>query len=178
MLATLFGFPLMLAALAWLLRRAARDGAKLGDALPTIRLLRQGAGPIFAEVTIDNQNDSAASAIVSARPAARLSRLASGEVAHRTRRTPTTHPDAVEVGGREVRTWLVPVDAPAAHAVRAVRVTVRIDQVEARTRIVSRVLPPRTISTEQTTPLFPVDATEIPRLAEHAPVAQWQRQAT
>ena len=139
----LFGFflstLLALGAVAALFRVGVNDGDRFGDARVDIRLIRTAAeGALFAEVVIDNQNDSPV--VVSAR--ARAASLAAVMMLDaQTRRTALRHRDRLDdellgaVEGRARCRFLLPLAATA--GTRALRVTAIVDQVGGRTRLVT-----------------------------------------
>jgi hypothetical protein len=140
----LFGFflstLLALGAVAALFRVGVNDGDRFGDARVDIRLIRTAAeGALFAEVVIDNQNDSPV--VVSAR--ARAASLAAVVMLDaQTRRTALRHRDCLDddellgaVEGRARCRFLLPLAATA--GTRALRVTAIVDQVGGRTRLVT-----------------------------------------
>lgn len=131
-----------------------RDGDRPGDARVTVRAIRaaqaaqahpDGLAPgaaVFAEIVVDNRHDSAVMVSAQTRPA---SVLALPFVASGGRRTALTHRrrlDGVEllgaVDGRGIRRYLLPLTQT--HG--AVRVTVSVDQLALRTRLVSATLLP------------------------------------
>ncbi|HEY0246864.1 MAG TPA: hypothetical protein VGC45_01265 [Gryllotalpicola sp.] len=160
-----------------LIRPRHRDSELFGDALVRVRLFRTESPEepwLYAEIEIDNQNDSPVMVSARARTTSLLTlffatartrrtalvrrrrggaeRLdaAGGHGGTRRHSTGQRH-GAVEllgaVDGRAVRRFVLPVAEPAPHAVR---VTTVVDQVAQRTRIigmtlrVTRALPTRT----------------------------------
>ena len=131
-----------LAILAILILLGFRDGDMFGDALVRIRLVRAPVGDdrrLFAEIEVDNQNDSPAMVSASARRASAAALFFGDEHA---RRTAITHRDRLvghellgAVDGRGTKRFLLPVDSAASG--RALRVTTVVDQVGRRTRVIT-----------------------------------------
>jgi hypothetical protein len=134
-----------LAILAILIVMGFRDGDAFGDALVRVRLLRASLGEgwrLYAELEIDNQNDSPVMVAARLRQASALTLFFGSSGA---RRTALAHRDRLAdfellgaVDGRDVKRFLVPADHAA--AARALRVTAIVDQVGRRTRVVTTTL--------------------------------------
>lgn len=135
------GLIITIAVLGLIARVLLRGGAQFGDAVVRARLVRvdaDGVQNLFAEIVVDNQNDS--SATVSAQVRATSPLTAPFEVA-RIRRTGPAALGASggfetfgEIRGRAQQTYLLPVRAARP---RAVRISVNIRQVGNRTQHLS-----------------------------------------
>jgi hypothetical protein len=132
---------LSLGTIVALFRVGLRDGDVFGDALVRVRPLRLASGGgtmLYAEIEIDNQNDSPVMVRARLRPASALTLFFVEPVGRRTALTHRDRPAGAEllgaVDGRGVRRFLLP--APSA-GVRALRVTAIVDQVGGRTRVVT-----------------------------------------
>jgi hypothetical protein len=132
---------LTLGSVAALFRVGLRDGDALGDALVRVRAMRLATDAetlLYAEIEVDNQNDSPVMVTARVRPASVLALLF---VEPHLRRTAMSHRRRLAgaellgaVDGRGVRRFLLP--AEAAHR-RALRVTTIVDQVGGRTRVIT-----------------------------------------
>lgn len=127
-----------------LFRIGMRDGDVFGDALVRVRAMRlasDGGTTLYAEIEIDNQNDSPVMVTARVRPASVLTLLL---IEPHSRRTALAHRDRLAgaellgaVDGRGVRRFLLP--APV-DGLRALRVTAIVDQVGGRTRVVTTIV--------------------------------------
>ena len=132
---------LALGTIAVLFRIGMRDGDVFGDALVRVRPMRlaaEGGSTLYAEIEIDNQNDSSVMVTARVRPASLVALFFVDSV---TRRTALAHRDRLAglellgaVEGRGVKRFLL---AAPTGDVRALRVTTIVDQVGGRTRVVT-----------------------------------------
>lgn len=144
-MSTVIGFlvctTLALGTIAVLVRIGMRDGDVFGDALVRVRPIRLAGGvgaTLFAELEIDNQNDSPVMVTARVRPASLVALFFVDSV---TRRTALAHRHRLAglellgaVEGRGVKRFLL---AAPTGEVRALRVTAIVDQVGGRTRVVT-----------------------------------------
>jgi hypothetical protein len=131
---------LSLGTIAALFRVGLRDGDVFGDALVRVRAMRlatEGGTTLYAEVEVDNQNDSPVMVTGRVRQASVLTLLF---VEPHVRRTAMSHRRGLAgaellgaVEGRGVRRFLLPAPADC----RTLRVTTIVDQVGGRTRVVT-----------------------------------------
>ena len=146
-----FGFivctVIALGAVAALFRVGINDGDALGDAIVRVRLMRAPHPDgmlLFAELEVDNQNDSPV--MVSAR-VCRASTPALLFIEPHGRRTAIRHRDRLgafellgAVDGRGAARFLLPAEAADSPRARALRVTAVVDQVGRRTRVITTVV--------------------------------------
>lgn len=143
-LGSLVCFALAIAAFIVLLMLGWRDGDRFGDARVRVRLLAgeqaDDGRRRYAEVEVDNGNDSPVMVSARARRASALALIFVSAHAHRTAMAHRDRLDRLEllgaVDGRERHRFLLPLAAAEADA-SAVRVTAVVNQVGRRTRILS-----------------------------------------
>lgn len=147
-MSSLFGFLICtliaLGAAAALFRVGINDGDVCGDARVRVRLLRVPAperATFYAEIEVDNQNESPI--VVSARVRA-ASVLTLLFIEPHTRRTALTHSNRLARGellgavdGRASKRFLLP--SKVVGSPRALRVTAVVDQAGRRTRVVTTI---------------------------------------
>ena len=127
------GLIVTIVVVGFIVRALLRGDARFGDAVVRARLIRMdgdGVQNVFAEIVVDNQNDS--SAAVSARVRATSPLTALFDVARIRRTSPAARRPSsgfetlAEIDGRAQRVYLLPV---AASRPRAIRISVDVHQV-------------------------------------------------